>query len=465
MKSLASHRKTRRWIFPVVLLLVALPMFVGFAGPEVASGRWDRVSRLSLRLLGSLFSLRAAAAQDDEYPFVAYQEALHILKTQYYSTDKRGKPVEIDAKKTRDLTYAAIRGMLFSLNDPYTSFLDPEEQMAMAQAMRGDFEGIGAVLEPYLQDVRVLRPIPDTPAYRAGIKPNDIIMSVGTFNSKGVCIKNTPTLGMNINEVVKLIKGPKGTKVSVTVLRKGASKPLTFVIVRDRIEPPIVTYWMEDKENKIGHIVLSDFNEKSDEQLERALLALEKQGMRALIFDLRYNPGGLLNVAADIARRFVPRGPVVLVQEKNGQPQPWPAHEPLRRHKPVPLVVLINEYSASASEIVAGAIQDYRLGTLIGQKTFGKGLVQTVYPLSDRSALRLTTQKYFTAHGNDINNKYDDEHRPKPGTGGVKPDIEVKQSEEWIHQNFEDKANDTQLQKALEVLRARLASSAHGSSR
>lgn len=453
MKRFGANSRTRRWTFSVVFLLVALPTFIGFAGPDALSGRWDRLSHLSRRLLGGMFTLRVAAAQEDNGPYAAYREALQVLKTHYY-----GAPID-----TKKMTYAAIRGMLHSLNDPYTSFLDPEEQAQMQQSMQGEFFGIGAILEPYMQDVRVLRPIPDTPAHRAGIKPNDTILSVGTYNSKGVLVKTTSCLGKPINDVVKLIKGPKGTKVAVTVLRKGAPKPMTFVITRDRIEPPIVMSWMEDQENKIGHIVLTDFNEKCDEQLEKALLNLEKQGMRALVFDLRYNPGGLLNVAADVTRRFVPRGPVVLVQEKNGQRQAWPAREPLRRHKPVPMVVLINEYSASASEIVAGAIQDYRLGTLVGQHTFGKGLVQTVFPLSDGSALRLTTQKYFTANGNDINNRYDDEHRPIPNSGGVKPDVEVKQSEEWIDQNFEDKANDTQLQKALEILRARLATAASGS--
>jgi carboxyl-terminal processing protease len=447
--------KKRYAISTAVFVLVALPMFAGFAGPDAASGRWDRVSQLGFRLTKNLLSVSPAMAQSEEPARDAYQEALSVLKREYY-----GAP--IDAKKTRDLTYAAIKGMLFSLNDPFTSFLEPEEWLQMQQTTRGDFEGIGAVLEPYGQDVRVVRPIPESPAFRAGIKSGDVIMSVGTHDPKtGALVKTESMLGKNINEVVKKIKGPRGTKVSVTVIRKGAAKPITFVITRAHIEPPIVYSWMEDDVNKIGRIVLNEFNEKSDEQFEKALKALEKQGMRALIFDLRFNPGGLLNVAVDIGSRFAARGkPVVVIQEKSGQQNELRARSGVRRIN-YPMVVLINENSASASEIVAGMIQDYNLAPLVGQHTFGKGLVQTLFPLSDGSALRLTTAKYFTPSLRDINNKYDDEHRPIPNSGGVKPDVEVKQPDSWDEGAFvenSDAKNDAQLQKALEILRTRLAS-------
>jgi carboxyl-terminal processing protease len=394
-----------------------------------------------------------ADAQEESGAYEAFKEAIEILRREYLYGEK------VDgSKQFRELTYSAIRGMLYALNDPFTSFLDPEAWAQMQQATRGDFEGIGAVLEPFGQDVRVLRPIPGTPAFKAGLKPRDIIMSVAQVASNGKIGKAISTLGMDINEVVKLIKGPSGTKVAISVLRKGVSKPITFVITRAHIEPPIVQSWMEDKEHKIGRILLNEFNEKSGRQFDKALSELEKQGLRALIFDLRYNPGGLLNVAVEIGSRFVDRGPIVIIQSKTGQREELYARPSLRMKKRYPLVVLINESSASASEIVAGAIQDNGVGILVGQHTFGKGLVQTLLQLSDNSALRLTTQKYFTSKGKDISNKYDEEHRPIFGTGGIKPDVEVKQSEEWIDQNFEDKVHDTQLQKALEILRTRLAS-------
>jgi carboxyl-terminal processing protease len=443
----------KKFLFPLIFVIVLLAGFAGFAGNDAAAGRWDRVARTGSRLIGGLFSLPAASAQEDSTPFNAYQEALNVLKRDYY-----GEP--INSKKTRDLTYAAIRGMLYSLNDPFTSFLDPDEWLAMQQTTRGDFEGIGAVLEPFGQDVRVARPIPGTPAYKAGLKTGDLIMKVGEYDpSTGKLVRTHNVLGKNINDVVKLIKGPQGTKVSVTVMRKGTANPLTFVIRRAHIEPPIVSYWMEDKQNKIGHIVLSEFNEKSDEQFDKAMADLEKQGMRALVFDLRYNPGGLLNVAVDIGSRFIdPGNTIVIIQEKNGQRQELRVRPSQHKFKRYPLVVLVNENSASASEIVSGAIKDYNLGTLVGEHTFGKGLVQTLFPLGDGSALRLTTAKYFTPSGRDINNKYDEDGHPKPGTGGVKPDVVVKQSDDWVEQNFEDKTHDTQLHKALDILRTRLAS-------
>ena len=156
-----------------------MPMFLGFAGPEALDGKWNHISSSSNRLVNHLFAISAASAQDDDDAYSFYREAYDVLKNQYY-----GDP--IDAKKSKALTFAAIRGMLYSLNDPFTSFLDREEWSQMQQTTRGDFDGIGAVLEPFGQDVRVVRPIPETPAYKAGIKANDIVMKVGTFNSKGL---------------------------------------------------------------------------------------------------------------------------------------------------------------------------------------------------------------------------------------------------------------------------------------
>jgi carboxyl-terminal processing protease len=433
-----------------VLTLVALPMFVGFAGPDASRGTLNRIARNSDKLVHELFSMRSASARDDDAPYSAYTEALDVLKNEYYGE-------KIDAKKSKELTYSAIRGMLFSLNDPFTSFLDREDWLQMQQMTRGDFEGIGAVLEPFGQDVRVVRPIEDSPAYHAGLKPHDVVVSVGTYE-KGVKVRTTSTLGKNINEVVKLIKGPQGTKVDVTVMRKGSMTPITFHLVRAHIEPPTIRYWMEDDQNKIGHILLNEFNEKSTAQFDKAYATLMKQGMRGLVFDLRYNPGGLLNVAVDIGRRFVDHGPVVVIQEKNGQQQGLP-HSDARTHDHLPVAVLVNENSASASEIVAGAIKDSGVGTIVGEHTFGKGLVQTLFPLNDGSALRLTTAKYFTPKLVDISNKYDEEHRPIFGTGGIKPDVVVKQPEAFIDQDWtdENKKNDAQLKKAIDILRTRLA--------
>ena len=310
---------------------------------------------------------------------------------------------------------------------------------------------MGAELDEVAGTIVVRRPIPQTPAFYAGIKARDRILSVGEYRGSTL-LREHPVHGKGINDVIRLIKGPKGTWVSLRVSRSGSPKELNFKIRREHIEPPIVQFWMEDEKNAIGHIVLNEFNEKTDEQLDHALTILNSQGMKALVFDLRYNPGGLLTVARDVASRFVEDGPVVILQEKNGQRSDLSASSSQAKIT-VPTIVLVNESSASASEIVAGAIKDYGLAKIVGEHTFGKGLVQTLFPLGDGSALRLTTARYFTAKGNDINNQYDSLHRPIYGTGGIKPDVVVQQPREWAEQDFEDKKNDFQLQKALEILR------------
>src|SRR2546421_4951694 len=185
--------RKKRFLLPAMIALVALPMFVGFAGPDAAEGRWDRVSRNGIRLVRNLLAMRAANAADD-HPYSAYREALDVLKQNYSGSDVT------TSKATRDLTEAAIRGMLYSLNDPFTSFLGKEEWEQMQQTTRGDFEGIGAVLEPFGQNVRVVRPIPESPAYKAGLKSKDVVLSVDEYSGDKK-VKNTPTLGMNISEV------------------------------------------------------------------------------------------------------------------------------------------------------------------------------------------------------------------------------------------------------------------------
>jgi carboxyl-terminal processing protease len=408
------------------------------------------IRRGSERLLQRAIGVQPAGAQSASGPVELTSEALAVLKRDY-------SRAAIDSKKSRELTYAAIQGMLSTLNDPFTSFLDPDDWLQMQQMTQGSFEGIGAVLEPYGRDVRVVRPLPGSPAYLVGLKTGDIIMSVAQHDpATGKALKPTPTLGKNINDVVKLIKGPRGTKVTITVLRASAPKPISFVITRRHIEPPVVTSWMEDKDRKIARIVLNEFNERADDQLWKAWTDLKKQGARALVLDLRYNPGGLLEMAVRIGSRFVDRGAIVIVQEKNGVRHTLDANPRLPKIGDIPVAVLINESTASASEIVAGAIKDHNRGKLIGQHTFGKGLVQTLFPLADGSALRLTTAKYFTPKGRDINNKYDEEKRPIFGSGGIMPDIAVEQSPDWVDQQFEDKEHDTQLKKALEVLRSDL---------
>jgi carboxyl-terminal processing protease len=440
---------SRLLLLPAIVGLVTASVIVGYAGSDLwgagTRGHGHRVQTAwFFPQSGGSDSDSGDSAQADD-PLDNYKTALSLLKKEYY-----GPP--IDAPKTQQLTYEAIRGMLDSLKDQFTSFLDPEDWSQMQATTRGDFEGIGALLQ---QDettkmIKVVRPIETSPAEKVGIKADDEIVRV---DGKSV-------IGKNLNDVVGMIKGKSGTVVHLTIVR--GKKTVEFTIRRALVEPPIVKYWMEDTQAKIGHIVLTDFNEKSIEQMDKAFSDLERQGMRALIFDLRGNPGGLLNVAIDVASVFIPSdqnkemdNAVVWVKEGSGKEQAYRLKESEFTHPRIPLVVLTNGSSASASEIVSGAIKDYGVGTLIGERTFGKGLVQSLFSLDDNSALRLTTAKYYTPKHTDINRKRDSDGDPIPGSGGIVPDIEIKQSSKW-KEDFKDKTNDLQLQKAIQFLRARL---------
>ncbi|MDW8320228.1 MAG: S41 family peptidase [Armatimonadota bacterium] len=416
-------------------LLMTLAFLAGFFYPDMKSGGVRRAlyaaqtvpQRVSLAL-----QIEQDAQQGYLWPVGLYWDVLSHLRSQYY------QPVN-----EKQLTYAAIRGMLAALHDPYTRFMDPNEYRSMQEDTRGDFFGIGAQLQEKEGQIVIYRPIEGSPADKAGVKAGDVIVEVD----------RKPVAGMRVDEVVKRIRGPRGTKVELTIRRKGEAKLLHITIVRDLITSPVAYAYMEDEKLGIGRVRLEQFNEKCDQLLVQKVRELEAKGLRALILDLRYNPGGLLNVAVDVASRFIDSGVVVLIQEKNGQITRLHT-ERGRALKPYPLVVLVNEWSASASEIVAGAIRDNKRGVIIGETTFGKGLVQTIFQLQDNSAVAITTAKYLTPSGYDLNRKVDPEGK-EIRRGGIQPDIAVKQSEEMT--DIDDRAHDVQLQKAVEYLREQLA--------
>ena len=441
---------SRLIVLPAVIGLVSASILAGFASGALThkthASRTTETRPVQTANKTGADATKASAADNTPQtadPVEDYKNALSLLKDNYY-----GQP--IDSKKTQTLTYEAIRGMLGSLHDPFTSFLDPDEWRQMQETTRGDFKGIGAMLQMDGAAVKIVEPIENSPAEKVGIKPDDVIVRVD----------GKPILGKDLNDVVKMIRGEEGTQVRLGILR--GKKEMEIAITRGNVEPPVVKYWMEDNAAKIGHIALMEFNEKSMERLTSAFEDLEGKGMKALVFDLRGNPGGLLDVAVHVVSVFVPKDEnpklgnvAVFIHEGNGQEKRLMIHgeDYLMNH--LPFVVLANENSASASEITSGAIKDYGVGTLIGIRTFGKGRVQTLFPLDDHSALRLTTALYFPPKHYDLNYKHDDEGVRVPNTGGILPDIEVKQPETW--KGIKDKTNDVQLQKALTFLRARLS--------
>jgi len=321
--------------------------------------------------------------------------------------------------------------MLGALGDRYTRFLDPEQNRQMQEDNRGDFEGIGAELGKKEGQTIIVRPIDPGPAKEAGLRKGDIILNV---DGKSIH-------GLDLEGVVRLIRGPRATKVTLTIKRADVTDPFDVALVRRMITSPVVESKMEDESSKVGYIALRQFNEKSDDLFDKALTDLESQGMRAMVLDLRGNPGGLLDVAVEIGSRLVPSGDIVVIQDKGGRQSRYGVEPGKQNHRMYPLTVLIDGSSASASEIIAGAIQDNKAGTLVGTDSFGKGKVQTIMNLPNGSAVVITTAKYFTPSLRDVDKVK------------IHPDVVVEPSDEDIKNDV-----DVQLKKAVDILKTRLDS-------
>jgi carboxyl-terminal processing protease len=322
--------------------------------------------------------------------------------------------------------------------------MPPEVYKEMQEETKGRFEGLG--IEITLKDgiLTVVTPIEGTPAFKAGILAGDLIVK----------IDGEPTKNLTLMDSVKRLRGPKGTKVTITIMREGFTKPKEVPLTREVIPVRSVRYELMDKH--YGYIRLSHFQEKTDSEFGKAIKALEEENkgpLKGLILDLRNNPGGLLDQAVKVSDRFIDSGVIVSIDgRREEQKMKFYAHAQGTMPR-YPLVVLVNNGSASGAEIVAGAIQDLNRGLLVGTKTFGKGSVQSIFPLKDGSGLRLTTAKYYTPNGRSIHNK------------GITPDIVVEppkpenekattpEKEKEISKKEEKKPADLQLNKALELLK------------
>ena len=323
-----------------------------------------------------------------------FSDTLSIIQKEY-----------VDETKTKDLIYGALKGMLGSL-DAHSQFMDPATYEELKVDTQGKFGGLG--IEITIKDglLTVITPIEDTPAWKAGIKANDRIVK----------IDDTLTREMALTDAVKKMRGKPGEVVNLTILRDTEKKLLDFKITRDIIKITDIKY-ARILEDGVGYIRLTEFRQNTFVELNNALGALSKQGMKALIIDLRNNPGGLLDVAVKVTGKFL--GPNKLIAYTKGRKQDQDLEffsEAKSGSLDLPLVILINEGSASGSEIVAGALQDYKRAIIMGKKSFGKGSVQTVIPLGEGAALRLTTSHYFTPSGKIIQGK------------GITPDILVEET-------------------------------------
>ena len=321
------------------------------------------------------------------------------------------------------LEEGVYKGLLESLDDPYSVYYTHDELVQLQQQTEGIYYGIGAYIsqDNEMGYVRVSKIIKNTPAEASGLQQDDYIYKVDGEDMQG----------KDSSYVVSKIKGEAGTKVTITVVREGATDPIDIEVERQKIESPTVEYQMLD--NDMAYIQITEFDLVTTEQFEEAYKQAQTDGMKGLILDLRSNPGGNLSTVCDIARMILPKGLIVYTEDKYGKREEYTCDG--ANQIKVPLVVLTNGYSASASEILAGAVKDYGIGTLVGTTTYGKGIVQKVINLSDGSAVKLTVSNYFTPNGNNI-------HKI-----GIEPDVEVEFDAEQYKNGV-----DNQLEKAKEVL-------------
>lgn len=393
------------------------------------------------------FSSAHAAEKDSPYP------SLELFS--YVMEKVRKDYVDGQNLSYQDLVYGALKGMLNTL-DPHSEFMEPEKYKELQNDTQGAFGGLGIVVSMKDSFVTVVAPMDESPGFKAGILSGDRIIRIDG--------KSTDKMGLP--DAVKTLRGEPGTEVTLTIFRPSSSQMKEFKLTRSVINVDMVKDVNGKKEfplgeNKIGYVRLQQFGEKTSDDLERALNTLKREGMQALVLDLRGNPGGLLDQAVDVCEKFLPRGQLVVTTEGRNSAQNSARYANGRGDelKGMPLVVLVNFGSASASEIVAGCLQDLKRGIILGEKTFGKGSVQSILPLQDGSALRLTTAKYYTPSHRVIHEE------------GISPDIVVPMTDEEYRdielqrapggpESLSDKdrdrvanAHDAQLERAMDLLK------------
>ncbi|HCG76308.1 MAG: hypothetical protein AUJ76_04375 [Candidatus Omnitrophica bacterium CG1_02_41_171] len=383
---------------------------------------WLGILIIGFSLLGA--DIEKSIAQKNEESFYKelelFTDALSIIRKNHVS--------EVKAKP---LIYGALRGMLSSL-DPYSQFLDPDFYKEMQIETEGRFGGLGIIITIKDDFLTVVSPLEDTPADRTGIKPGDQIIK----------IDDELTRGITVMEAAKKLRGEKGTTVKLEVMREKSPELLKFTIMRDIIKVKSIKKSHFISGTKIGYVRIVEFQKRTADDLKTSLQELEKEGLEGLILDLRNNPGGLLDSAIDVADEFIEKGKlVVYTQGRDAEDKRsyYSKNEPILPGN-VPLVILMNKGSASASEIVIGAVHDWKRGVLVGTKTFGKGSVQNIIPLADGSALKLTIAKYYTPEGICIEET------------GINPDVLVELPEPK-EADKDKEMKDLQLERAIELLK------------
>ncbi len=396
-------------IFWLLVILAALAVSV------VATSCSLQISRQTKKTESSQANQATPSVEGLPPEFGRLQEVWDLLKREHYDRE------HMDPAKVSD---GAIRGMLQALDDPYAAFLNSQQFSLESQDFKGVFEGIGAEVGVRDGRITVLSPLPDTPAEQAGIKPGDLILEINGESTKG----------MTLTETVSRIRGQKGTTVQLKVLHRNTTEPVSITVTRGVVKIQSVRFLMLT--GGIGHLRISTFAETTNQQVQDALTKFDRAHGVGLVLDLRNNPGGLLSSVVDVASQFLDSGLVLYEIDAHGERTDWQV-KPGGHGRTIPLVVLVNEFSASASEVLTGAIIDHNRAHVVGNKTFGKGSVNTLRPLKDGSGVYFTIARWFTPNGTLIEGK------------GITPDIEAT--------NPSDATADVQLDRAIQVLQEQAA--------
>jgi len=397
----------------ITITLVCASFFAGVFYDKHRSSESKKSSEIE-----SLFDQSHNKEQPQDVDFDLFWEAWNLINEKYVDTTK------LDRKK---MIYGAISGMIKAIGDPFSSFMNPEESKQFSQDLEGVFEGVGIEIGIKNDILTVISPIEESPAAKAGLRAGDKILKIG----------DALTTDMSIDEAVSKIRGPKGTEVSLIIMRNGDSDPKEIKIIRDTISVKSVK--LEWKENDIAVVKISKFGDDTVSVFNQAANQIISKNVKGVILDLRNNPGGYLEAAVDISSKFIPKNKIVVSEEeRSGNKKDYLASGNSILEG-LPVVVLVNSGSASASEITAGALRDVLGAKLVGKKTFGKGSVQELEKLSGGSSIRITIARWLTPNGEYIMEK------------GIEPTVEVDLTDEDYNND-----RDPQMDKALEIIKGKI---------
>jgi carboxyl-terminal processing protease len=407
-------KKTRKFFKVTGIIIISLIMlFLSFGAGAYAAQRNNTVRTLTQREIGQLSQSTSNPAVSEPYDFNLYWTVWDTLKNNYVDKNKISD---------KEFFYGSLKGMVGALGDPYSTFFDPKTNKEFQDDMAGTFEGIGAEIGLKNEIITIISPLDDMPAAKAGLRAGDQIFAVN----------GTSTAGLMVDEVVKMIRGPKGTDVTLTIFRKGQDKTIDYKITRGVIIVKSVK--TEMRKDGIYVIKVSAFNDDTSSLFDKAVKDILAKKPKSILLDLRNNPGGYLDTAVDMASEWVESGDIVIEKFGDGRQNKYISRG-TGRLKNYKTVVLVNHGSASASEIVAGALRDRNKATIIGEKTYGKGSVQTMINFADGSAVKVTVAKWLTPNGDSINEV------------GIAPKEEVKMTNDDFINN-----KDPQLDRAIQIL-------------